>query len=127
MGELEEKLNNILSSPADMEKIMSIARSFSAANSADEQAPEIEDEKGGGLSALASSLGDFDPKILGIVSRIFGEYSSNKKGKSDLLSAIQPYLKPERREQVDKATEMAKMAKLAKIAFSEFRGGDGSV
>ena len=128
MSELEDKINSILSSPAELEKIMGIARSLSgtlgagtAQETGNEASPPAQNID---FSSIASMLGNIDPKTLGIITRIMGEYSSPADDKHALLSAIKPYLKEERREKVDQAFELAKLAKLAKIAFSEFSGGD---
>ena len=79
------------------------------------------------LSAVSSSLKDIDPKLMRLVARLVGEYSSGKNDKTELLNAIKPYLKEDRRVKVDKAAEIAKIAKLAKVALAEFTGGDKSV
>lgn len=129
MSELEDKLNKILSSPADMEKIMGIARSLSG--SLGSQASSEDSAEGAkaapDLSAITSSLKDIDPKIFRLMTRLVGEYTSGKNDKAALLNAIKPYLKEDRRAKVDKAAEIAKLAKLAKVALAEFTGGEKGV
>jgi hypothetical protein len=129
MSELEDKLNKILSSPAEMEKIMGLARSLSGsmggAAAADQNAAPSESAPD--LSSITSALGNLDPKIMKIAGRLVSEYSSQKNDKAELLNAIKPYLKEDRRAKIDRATEIAKLARLAKIAFSEFSGGDKGV
>ena len=128
MSELEDKLNQILSSPEDMEKIMGMARSLSGSGGIREpDAPKSCDEKPPDLGALSSLLGNIDPKLIQLFSRVMREYSSQENDKSALLSAIKPYLKEERREKIDKAAEVAKMARLARAALSEFSGGTKNV
>lgn len=129
MSELEDKLNKILSSPSDMEKIMGMARSLSGSlgtatpvEGGAEPASAAPD-----LSSIATLVKDMDPKIFRVMSRLVGEYASGSNDKAALLNAIKPYLKEDRREKIDKAAEIAKLAKLAKVAFSEFTGGDKSV
>lgn len=130
MSELEDKLNKILSSPADMEKIAGIAKSLSGSLGAQTAAAV-----GGGeaataspdLSSVVSSLGDIDPKMFRLLTRLISEYSSGKNDKTALLTAIKPYLKEDRRAKIDKAADIAKLAKLAKVAFHEFTGGDTDV
>jgi len=129
MSELEDKLNKIMSSPADMEKIMGIARSLSGSLGAQ---PAAEGSAAGAQSApdlgnIASSLKDIDPKIFRLVTRLIGEYSSGKNDKTELLNVIKPYLKEDRREKIDRAAEIAKLAKLARVAFREFSGGEKGV
>jgi len=120
MSEFEDKINKILSSPEDMEKIMGMAKSLSGS------LPKSDEASPGGvpdLSSLGSMLGGLDPKVIGVIGRLFGEYSSNDNDKTALLTAVKPYLKEDRRDKIDKAADMARLAKLARIAFSEFKGG----
>ncbi len=129
MSELEDKLNKILSSPADMEKIMGIARSLSGSlgSQAHTEGTAEGPKAAPDLSAITSSLKDIDPKIFRLMTRLVGEYSSGKNDKAELLNAIKPYLKEDRRIKVDRAAEIAKLAKLAKVALAEFTGGDKGV
>jgi hypothetical protein len=136
VSELDDKLNKILSSPEDMEKIAGLARTLSGSfgggtsdgasaasdgGSGGESARSAQADAGGdGLSGL---LGGLDPKMLKLIGRLTGEYSSDS-GTADLLRALRPYLKDEKREQLDRAAEVARMARLAKIALSEFGGGN---
>ena len=126
MGEFEDKLNSILSSPRDMEKILGLARELSGSLGVEKNAPE-EKKTAQSLDSLGSTLdtfGDLDPKIFKIVSRLMGEYSSQKNDKSALVNSIKPYLRQERREGLDRAVKIAKIAHIAKIALSEFSGGE---
>ena len=125
MSELEDKLNQILSSPEDMEKIMGMARSLSGSSNTHEP----EESKTGSappldFGSLSSLLGNIDPKLIRLFGRVMSEYSSQENDKSALFSAIKPYLKEDRREKIDRAAEVAKMAQLARTALSEFSGGE---
>jgi len=136
MSELEDKLNKILSSPAEMEKIMTIARSLSgslgaqspgespAAGSAPAGAAPASGGQGLDLGSIASGLKDIDPKIFRLATRLINEYMSEKNDKVALLNAIKPYLKEDRRQKIDRAAEIAKLARLAKVALHEFSGGE---
>ena len=134
MCEFEEKLNSILSSPKDMEKIMNLAQSLSSSlgGSSDKEADKSGESRpasvgGGALSGLLSgddSSGGIDPRMIQIMSRIMSAYSSNEgTEKFGIMSSIKPYLRPERQETVDRALNILKLTKIAKIAFGEF-GGD---
>lgn len=133
MGEFEDKINNILSSPEEMEKIMSIAKSFSAGNDSDPKgdSPHKEDkggeavknEKPGGFD-----LGSLDPKMLQMMSKFMKGYSSSSDSSNmALITAMKPYLKEDRHEKLDKAMQIAKMAKIARTAFSNNDGGKDDV
>ena len=121
MSEFEDRLNKILSSPEDMEKILGVARSLSGSKEGP-QKPGEERRDGVDFDSLASSIGKLDPKMLGLVGRLFNEYSGGHNDKAALIDAIKPFVKEDRREQIDRASEIAKLAKIAKIAFSEFSG-----
>jgi len=128
MDGFEDKLNKILSSPEEMEKIMGLARSLSSSSGpAQDGAPSPQAESGPDLGSLTSMLGNVDPKIFGLLGRVLGEYSSKGDDKTALISALKPYLKDDRREKIDKAAQVAKLAKLARTAFSEFSGGESDV
>ena len=121
MSDFQEKLNQILSSPEELEKIMGMARSLSGSPG---QEPEHSSPD---LPGLASMLGNMDPKIIGLVSRAIGEYGANRDDKAALVSAIKPYLKPDRREKLDQAADIARLVKIARLVLSELPGGDGNV
>ena len=128
MSEFEDKINKILSSPEELEKIMSMAKSLSG--SLGEPAEETEKKPAGipDISSLGSLLGNMDPKMLGVIGRLFGEYSSKSSDdKAGLITALKPYLKEDRREKIDQAAQMAKLARLARLAFTEFSGGESDV
>jgi hypothetical protein len=139
MSELEEKLNQVLSNPAEMEKIMNIARSLSGslgaapqnggkpAQQAAEAAQTSSSLPALDLASMSTVLKDIDPKIFRLITRLAGEYASGTNDKATLLNAMKPYLKEDRREKIDRAAELAKLAKLARVAFSEFSGGDKRV
>ena len=127
MGEFEEKLNSILSSPEDMEKIMNLARSLSSsAGNQDGRKDQDREEKEKAAENVPAALkaGEIDPKMLKLISRITREYSSaGDDSKAALLGSIKPYLKAGRQDTIDRALKVLKISKLAKIAMDEF-GGD---
>ncbi len=129
MGEFEDKLNSILSSPKDMEKILGLARELSGSlggekeTKATEQTAQVASPKNGADSTL-SGLGSIDPKIIGLIGKLMGEYNSpDADDKAALISAVKPYVRQERRDTLDRALKIAKLTHLARTALSEF-GGD---
>lgn len=114
MGEFEDKLNSILSSPEDMKKIMNLAQSLSGSGGGNQ-------EGGGGLSG--TPLDGLDPKIMSMMSGILKKVGSEKDDKKELVHALKPYLKKERSEALDRAVRYAKIARIARTVFSEI--GDG--
>jgi hypothetical protein len=119
MSEFEDKLNSILSSPKEMEKILELARSFSGSETAG--TAEVKHE---GKEPIPG-MGDFDPQMLGMLGRLMKEYTTaGGDEKLEILRMMKPYLKEERQTGLLKALEIAKIAKMAKIAFSELSGGE---
>jgi hypothetical protein len=122
MGELEDKLNSILSSPKDMEKILGLARELSGTlgGSSESDAPKSPNK-----TENSNMHGnDIDPNLLKLASRLMSEYSVAGNDKTALVASIKPYLKEERREALDNAVKAVKIAHIAKIALSEFSGGE---
>lgn len=124
MSDFEDKLNNILSSPDDMEKIFNLARSLSDSMGTSSEASHSEESSAGNS---LSALGDFDPKMLRMISRLISEYNSAGSDKQQLMNALKPYLKQDRQQKIDKAVQIAKLAHIAKTAFAEFSGGDKNI
>lgn len=115
MGEFEEKLNSILSSPKDMEKILGLARELGGGGekNAPPPKPEPEQESGAG----------FDPKLLSLLAKLMGEAKHGDDGKTALIAAMKPYVREERREAMDRALKIARLTHVARLALQEL-GGD---
>ncbi len=114
MGEFEDKINGILSSPEQMEKIMGMAKALSSGG-------------GDASSPPLTGLDGIDPKTVKIMNRILSQYPNAASDKAALLNAFKPYLKEDRREKIDRAVEITKLAKMARVVFSELSGGDNDV
>ena len=104
MSEFEDRLNHILSSPEEMEKISRLAAQLMGGS-----------EENSGTQA--NPMPDLS-RMLGIPGQV--------GSKTALLSALAPYLQPERRKKLEKALRLAQAARIAGIALESF-GGDGSV
>lgn len=124
MGEFEDKLNQILSSPADMEKIMGLAKSLSGSlGSSGEGSSDSGGRETGAHSASASPFAGLDPKLLKMAGRVMHEMNSRSDDKAALVSAMKPYVREERYETLDRAVQIAKLAKVARIAMKDFSEG----
>ena len=111
MSEFEDKLNHILSDPQEMEKISRLAAQLMG-GSADGQG-DTPPSPGGGLPDLSGILGKLGS-------------TGGKSDKAALLSALSPYLSPDRRQKLQKALRLAQAARIAGVALEAY-GGDGSV
>ena len=103
---LEQAIGAVLQDPQQLQKIFALAQSLGlsppeapAATSA-EQAPE---DRGSALRTLLQQAGKLDRR------------------QENLLNALKPFLKPERREKVDRAMQAARISRLASAAL---RGRD---
>ena len=109
MSEFEDKLNHILSDPQEMEKISRLAAQLMGGG-ADEGHGDAPSSPGGGFPDLKGMLGSL----------------GQRSDKTALLSALSPYLRPDRRKKLQKALRLAQAARIAGVALEAY-GGDGSV
>ena len=112
MGELEERLNSILSDPEQMRRISSLAQTLmggEAGGDAPPSAPRQEAGSGDGLSGALGSL--LAPR----------ESSGDRTA---LLEALKPWLSEKRRRKLSRAMRLAQMAGLARIAMGEAGNGE---
>ena len=101
MNEFEQKLNSILSDPAEMEKISRLAAQIMGGGEAGAEPPS-----GGGvpdLTGLLSSLGQGGDKAA-------------------LVRALCPFLHPERQAKLQKALRLAEAARIAGVALEAYGG-----
>ncbi len=110
MGDMEEKLNSLLSDPGAMENIAKMARQLMGGD-----APEEEQPSAAGLATPPPALGNILGKLQG---------GGQKDDKTQLLQAMKPYLKEERQRKMDRALKLARMARLAGIAMKAELGGE---
>ena len=104
MSELDEKLNSILSDPAEMEKLMGMAKQLSGKLQAGD-APESE------FAAL-------DPKLMALAGRFLSLYR-RRDDKSALITAMKPYLSRERQDEIEKAARIARITSAARAVLSD--------
>ncbi len=109
MGELEDKLNSILSDPGQMEKIAGLAHSLMGG--ADET-PRAQEPVPGLDAGLLQKLGR-------------AMNGGGERGREQaLLQAMRPYLSEKRRGKMDRALQLARIARIARMAADETGGGD---
>ena len=125
MGELEDKLNGILSDPEQMEKIMGLARTLSQGMEGGQEPEPQQHNNTTKQPDMSTLFGGLDPKMLGSVARLMGEMNSPNDSGTALLSSIKPYLKKERREKLERAAQLARLSRVARIAMNEMPKGGG--
>ena len=121
MSEWEDKLNTLISDPDAMAQVMQMAQSLSQQMGASGGAAS---SSGGPAAAadvpppqeLSSLLGGVDPaliqRLLPLLSQINRIESSET---SAFLLALRPFLKPERRDKVERAVQLARLIHLGKL------------
>ena len=135
MSDFEEKLNSVLSNPDAMSQIMNLAQSLNlgGGNGGGEappggaespQQPPPSGSPGGGagglgdLAGLGSLLGQIDPKWINRLLPLAGELAGGGNDeRMQLLYALRPFLKPERRDKVERAVKAARLIHVGKKLF----------
>lgn len=140
MSEFEEKLNAILSNPDAMSQVMHLAQSLNLggggnppAQQEDNPAPPAESEGSddgpgpGDLAGLGNLLGQIDPAMLRRLLPLAGELAGGNGNdeRMQLLYALRPFLKPERRDKVERAARTARLIHVGKKLLGSM--GDGYV
>ena len=151
MGELEEKLENILGNPQAMAQIMSLAQSLNlggggqgGAPQDSPQAPPAPPEQGeaapaqggdgapqaqaapgppgGGLEGMLGALGGLDMGTLSAAAGLIGQFTGGGDDKrTALLEALRPFVREERYAKLDKAIQIAKLSRLIRSGLDLFR------
>ena len=133
MSEFEEKLNAFLSNPDAMAQVMNLAQSLNLGGGGESQ----EAAPGGeaapppqgvvNLSGLGDLLGGIDPKLLQRLLPLAGELAGGggDDERMQLLYALRPFLKPERRDKVERAARTARLIRVGKKLLADL--GDGYV
>lgn len=141
MAEFDEKLNALLSNPESMAQIMQLAQSLGGGatpSQAPQQAapppPQASTFFGGqagpppppsplGGDLFSSLAGGLDPKLLTKLLPLVQELGSQQNNNSrQLLYALQPYLRPERQEKVERALQLARLIHLGKKFLAGWEG-----
>lgn len=143
MAELEQQLNAILSDPSAMEQIFSLAQSITggtpgqpppsasppARQDAESPPPSFDlsglsaviqglTGGGGGTGGAMDLLKDLDPHVIEKAISLYSSYGAADEQRLALLSALRPFLKEERRGQLDRAIQIARFSRLARVGLA---------
>lgn len=118
MAELEEKINALLSDPAQMAQVMQLAQQLSGSmgHTAPPPPPSSPPAEPGGLDM--ASVARFLP--------LLQELTGSNSQVTQLLYALRPFLKPEKQEKIQRAAKLARLIHVGKRALTE-SGGLGDV
>lgn len=114
MEELEEKIHAVLSDPAQMEQIMNMARALGLSGAAEAQ--ERTDD-------TPSEPPQPSEMMREPVAQLIRQAGKPDAREENLLNALKPFLKPSRREKIDRAMQVARLSHLAGYALRNL-GGD---
>jgi len=111
MSELEERLNAVLSDPAELSRLTQMAsRLMGGAGEKTPPEKEAAPSAGDGLASLAA----------GALQSLKG-----RGGKPPLLEGVAPYISAERQQRLERALRLASAARWALPALREMGGLDG--
>ena len=120
MSELDEKLNSILSNPAMMQQIMSLAQALNQQPEPQQAPPPQTPPQPQRSEPEPSNDRIMNPNLLNRVAGLMQRGSIDKNQES-LLKALRPYLSRQKLEKLERAMHAAKMAGIA----SEFVNSRG--
>lgn len=108
MEDLEEKIQAVLADPQQLEQIAAMARSLGL--ELPEGALPSEEAPGPGPMPDLAQLAGPMAKML--------QAGKLDKRQEDLFNALKPFLRPERREKMDRALQVARLSHLAGAALN---------
>lgn len=114
MPELENVIENIMSTPESLGRIMDIVKMFGG-----EGQEEKKEEELPSLSGIFSEGNNLDPALLSKVMSLLGEYNADDR-RIQLLGAIRPYLKSEDGYHIDRAIQIVKLSHVARGLLGNF-------
>ena len=120
MSELDEKLNSILSNPAMMQQIMSLAQALNQQPEPQQAPPPQTPPQPQRSEPEPSNDRIMNPNLLNRVAGLMQRGSIDKNQES-LLKALRPYLSRQKLEKLERAMHAANMAGIA----SEFVNSRG--
>lgn len=115
MDDLQERIQSVLNDPGQMEEILAIARSLGAelpdtVTQTEQTRPETE-------AASVSTMPGLGGAMTQPVAELLKEAGKLEKKQENLLNALKPFLKPNRREKIDRAMQVARLSHLAGYAL----------
>lgn len=124
MAEFEDKLNSILSNPALMSQIMSMAGSMGQAQPSVPVQPQQQSafQPSGFMPQNQNSTGGlpFDPAAMQSMMQLLKSTQIDQR-QQNLIQALRSYLPDDRLQKLTKAMQAAKIAKFASSALSQGR------
>ena len=122
MNDWEEKLNALLSDPDAMAQVVGMAQTLSQQLGGGTSPSSSQSEPSGGGNPLGM-LGNIDPALLTRLIPVLQQINRSESSEaSAFLYALRPYLKPSRRDKVDRACQLARIIHLARTFLTTQEG-----
>lgn len=116
LEELEARIQAVLNDPQQMQELMSLAKSLGLApeNGEEARTQPLEPQQ-----QPAQTLPDQPllPQGLAPMAALLQQAGGLDKKQENLLSALRPFLRPERREKLERAIQAARLSQLAGMAI----------
>ena len=119
VAELDEKLNALLSDPAKMAQVMQLAQQLSGSMAAASPPPQPQ-------MAAPSLPEGLDMAAMMRFLPLLQELNRPNQQTAQLFTALRPFLKAEKQENIPKAIHLARLIHIGKKALTEM-GGLGHV
>ena len=116
MDEFEAKLSQILSDPASMAQIMGIAQQLMGQSPGAADSP-ASSQTAPPLSPPSAGEAAAPPTLPPAVTAMLHQAEAENGREAALFNALKPFLKPNRREKIDKAMRVARISHLAGYAI----------
>ena len=123
MDGLEEKLGSLLSDPAAMEKLRTLAGALSG--SMPDPGPGFPPGQVSGPEGARSPFVGGEGKLAELLGKVMGAYGAPSEA-ARLVAALGPWLQPERRERLEKALRVARFVRAARSVLPELLPGRGA-
>ena len=115
MDDLEQKIQSVLSDPEQMQQVLNMARALGVSIPESEEPKAREQETSQPEQNIPPQAGvDALPEP---VSQLLQQAGKLEKRQENLLNALKPFLKPNRREKIDRAMQVARLSHLAGYAL----------
>ncbi len=115
MDDLEQKIQSVLSDPEQMQQVLNMARALGVSIPESEEPKAREQETSPPEQNISPQVGV--DTLSEPVSQLLQQAGKLEKRQENLLNALKPFLKPNRREKIDRAMQVARLSHLAGYAL----------
>lgn len=120
-GDIGAMLQSVLSDPEQMARLTQMAQGLMGGGApAQEPSPSV----AGPPSAAPATDAQRDARLLSSLGRLFSQNTGQSRSTA-LLTAMRPYMRPEKQEKLDRAMKLAGMARVVSEVMREIGGNHG--